>query len=166
MAASPSFPQPAVATRPVLVPSAPAAAKVVSPEKTALRVKTTVIAGMLAGILLSPKLWVSTRYYPLVPALPHLPAIPYPLDYLCYGALIVLLVAAAFVAPAACVSMVVCGAGRDICAMGPDALAAVGLSVLADADCAGLLFVEARRRPRQTRCAQHLPAHHGLHLFL
>ena len=67
-----------------------------SPERTALRVKTTLVLGFLFGILLSPKLWVNTRYYPLVPALPHLPAIPYPLDYVGYGALLVLLFASLF----------------------------------------------------------------------
>lgn len=99
MGASPKLTQPVPATGPASVASAgaPASARILAPEKTALRVKTTVIAGMLAGIFLSPKLWVSTRFYPLVPAVPHLPSIPYPLDYICYAALILLLFAAAFV---------------------------------------------------------------------
>ena len=64
-------------------------------DKSVLRVKTTVIVGLFAGIGLSPKLWVSTRFYPLVPAVRGLPRIPYPLDYLCFGALLLLLVASA-----------------------------------------------------------------------
>lgn len=64
--------------------------------RTALRVKTTVVLGLLAGILLSQKLWVSSRFYPLVPVFHALPRIPYPLDYICFGALLVCLFAAAF----------------------------------------------------------------------
>ena len=100
MGASPKITQPLTATGPAHVAAAgtPVSAAVVAPDKTALRVKTTVIAGFLASILLSPKLWVSTRFYPLVPVVPHLPAIPFPVDYLCYAALVLLLFAAAFVA--------------------------------------------------------------------
>src|ERR1700733_14031222 len=45
-------------------------------DRTLLRTRTTVVAGFIAGLLLSPKLWVSTRLYPLVDVvhgLPHLP---------------------------------------------------------------------------------------------
>jgi uncharacterized membrane protein YphA (DoxX/SURF4 family) len=68
------------------------------PDRTLLRTKTTVVAGFVAGLLLSPKLWVSTRFYPLVPVVHGLPHIPYPVDYLCYGILLVLLFAIAFAA--------------------------------------------------------------------
>jgi methylamine utilization protein MauE len=78
--------QPAVA-------SAPSVA-----DRTYLRVKTTVVAGLAAGMLLSPKLWVSTRFYPLVPVFHWLPRVPYPLDYICYAALLLLLGAIAFAA--------------------------------------------------------------------
>ncbi|HKD86034.1 MAG TPA: hypothetical protein VKB58_14875, partial [Terriglobales bacterium] len=67
-------------------------------DRTYLRVKTTVVAGLAAGMLLSPKLWVSTRFYPLVPVYHWLPRIAYPLDYLCYAALLLLLGAVAFAA--------------------------------------------------------------------
>jgi hypothetical protein len=77
-------------------PLAVSAAAPQSGYKTALRVKTTVIAGFAGGILLSPKLWVSTRLFPTVPVFHGLPAIPYPLDYVCYGALLALLAGAAF----------------------------------------------------------------------
>jgi uncharacterized membrane protein YphA (DoxX/SURF4 family) len=100
MGASPKLTQPVTATGPAAVTPArsPVSITAAAPDKTALRVKTTVIAGFLAGILLSPKLWVSARFYPLVPAVPHLPPIPHPLGYICYLALILLLFAAAFVA--------------------------------------------------------------------
>ena len=65
-------------------------------DRTRLCTKATVVAGFVAGLLLSPKLWVSARFYPLVPVVRGLPYIPYPLDYLCYGILLALLFAIAF----------------------------------------------------------------------
>ena len=43
-----------------------------------------VAAGLMAGMLLSPKLWVSTRLYPLTPAVEFLRPLPYPADYAAY----------------------------------------------------------------------------------
>jgi hypothetical protein len=67
-------------------------------DRTALRTKTLVVVGFASGLLLSRKLWVSARFYPLVPVFHGLPHIPYPLDYICYGVLLVLLFAIAFAA--------------------------------------------------------------------
>ena len=50
-----------------------------------------IVAGFLAGILLSTRLWISTRNFPLVPVVRGLPQIPSPLDYFCLLGLIVLL---------------------------------------------------------------------------
>ncbi|MBY0525345.1 MAG: hypothetical protein K2R98_18200 [Gemmataceae bacterium] len=50
-------------------------------------------AAFLAGMLLSPQLWVSSRTYPLCPVTDALPEIPYPLDYAWYGAVLLLLAA-------------------------------------------------------------------------
>jgi uncharacterized membrane protein YphA (DoxX/SURF4 family) len=60
-------------------------------DRTLLRVKTTVVVGLTAGMLLSVKLWVSTRFYPLVPVFHWLPRIPLPLDYICFSILLALL---------------------------------------------------------------------------
>lgn len=49
------------------------------------------VLAMAAGFALSPRLWVSTRSYPLVPVSRRLPAIPYPLDLVVFGALWLLL---------------------------------------------------------------------------
>jgi hypothetical protein len=65
--------------------------------RTLLRTRITIASGFVAGLLLSPKLWVSTRLYPLVAVVHGLPPIPYPLDYVCYGILLLLLIAIAFV---------------------------------------------------------------------
>jgi hypothetical protein len=54
--------------------------------------KATVGAGLAAGFLLSPKLWVSSRMYPLAPVWQFLPVIPPPFDYAWFGVLLALLV--------------------------------------------------------------------------
>jgi hypothetical protein len=50
---------------------------------------------MLAGLLLSPKLWLSSRLYPLTPVWSGLHPIPPPFDWVLYGALLVSVAAAA-----------------------------------------------------------------------
>jgi uncharacterized membrane protein YphA (DoxX/SURF4 family) len=55
--------------------------------------KTAVVLGFVAGLLLSPKLWISTRLYPLVPIVHRLPVIRFPLDYVCAVLLLILLLA-------------------------------------------------------------------------
>ncbi|HEY3840578.1 MAG TPA: DoxX family protein [Bryobacteraceae bacterium] len=55
-------------------------------------VRTTICLGLIAGLLLSPKLWLSDRDYPLTPALDFFPPIPHPLDLALYSAMIALLV--------------------------------------------------------------------------
>lgn len=42
-------------------------------------------AGLIAGLLLSPNLWVSTRAYPLTPLWDAVPPLPYPADYALFG---------------------------------------------------------------------------------
>ena len=54
--------------------------------------KWSIVAGLVAGLLLSAKLWVSTREYPMVPLLGFVPPLPYPLDYLLFGLFGVLLI--------------------------------------------------------------------------
>jgi hypothetical protein len=47
-------------------------------------------AGLVAGLLLSPNLWVSTRAYPLTPLWNAVPPLPYPADYALFGLLVAL----------------------------------------------------------------------------
>src|SRR5262245_30788114 len=47
-----------------------------------------VAAGMLAGLLLSPNLWLTTRTYPLTPVADWLPPIPPPFDVVWFVALL------------------------------------------------------------------------------
>jgi hypothetical protein len=58
------------------------------------------VAGLLAGLLLSPKLWLSSRLYPQTPACSGLAAIPPPFDWVVYAGLL-LAVAVAAVEPRA-----------------------------------------------------------------
>jgi hypothetical protein len=57
--------------------------------------RAIVAAGLLAGLLLSPKLWLSTRIYPQTPVWSALRPIPAPFDYALYGALLLAVIAAA-----------------------------------------------------------------------
>jgi len=66
--------------------------------RAALRVKTTVVVGFIAGLLLCPKLWLSARFYPQIRVIHGLPNISAPADYIVYGALLLLLFAMAFAA--------------------------------------------------------------------
>jgi len=56
-----------------------------------VRLRVTIAAGLIAGLLLSPKLWVSTRLYPLTPVAGFLKPLAYPFDYAVYILLLVLL---------------------------------------------------------------------------
>jgi hypothetical protein len=60
--------------------------------------RAAIAAGLMAGLLLSHKLWVSTRFYPLTPVAHFFQPLTFPLDYAVYILLLVLL-AATVVAP-------------------------------------------------------------------
>ncbi len=47
-------------------------------------------AGLVAGLLLSPNLWISTRAYPLTPLWDTIPSLPYPADYALFGLFVAL----------------------------------------------------------------------------
>ena len=49
--------------------------------------------GFAAGLALSLRLWISSRFFPLIPVARGLPVIPYPLDHICAGLLLALLCA-------------------------------------------------------------------------
>ncbi|HLL72908.1 MAG TPA: MauE/DoxX family redox-associated membrane protein, partial [Pyrinomonadaceae bacterium] len=56
------------------------------------RLKIALALAFLCGFLLSPKLWLSTRAYPLAPVAKFLHAPPFPLDYLAFALLLLLLI--------------------------------------------------------------------------
>ncbi len=62
------------------------------PDATILWTKVVIVVACLCGFALSHKLWVATRFFPLVPLVPGLPHIPFPLDYAYFLALIVVLI--------------------------------------------------------------------------
>jgi uncharacterized membrane protein YphA (DoxX/SURF4 family) len=69
----------------------PAAAAADERPLRALGVKAVVVLGLAAGMLLSPKLWLSTRSYPLTPVWDGLKPPPSPLDVQWFAALLILL---------------------------------------------------------------------------
>jgi len=60
--------------------------------RQAFGLKIVLAVGLIGGFLLSPKLWISTRFYPLSPVWSKLPAIGHPWDRVWFGALLALLV--------------------------------------------------------------------------
>jgi uncharacterized membrane protein YphA (DoxX/SURF4 family) len=65
-----------------------------TPQQRVVGTRIALVCGFASGYLLSKKLWVSSRYYPLIPVIPglHLARIPYPWDYVLSGVLFLLLV--------------------------------------------------------------------------
>ncbi len=54
--------------------------------------KITLALAFFIGFLLSPKLWLTTRFYPLSPIAHHWPTIPYPIDYMFFITLLAFLI--------------------------------------------------------------------------
>jgi hypothetical protein len=77
MSGTNSSPQPALASR-------------FTDEQRLRGVRWVIGAGFLGGFAFAPRVWISTRAYPVTPILP-LPTVPFPLDYIGFGLLIVLL---------------------------------------------------------------------------
>jgi uncharacterized membrane protein YphA (DoxX/SURF4 family) len=55
-------------------------------ERRLLYLRVAIVAGAIAGMALSHKLWLSARFYPLTPVFPFLKPIPSPYDYVLFGA--------------------------------------------------------------------------------
>jgi hypothetical protein len=72
---------------------APADCSAQDARRRAFWLKTIWATGFLAGFMLSIKLWVSTRTYPLAPVLDVLAPVPYPFDYAWFAVLLALLLA-------------------------------------------------------------------------
>ncbi|MEX1095631.1 MAG: MauE/DoxX family redox-associated membrane protein [Planctomycetales bacterium] len=65
------------------------------PEARVFWLKVVIAGAMASGMLLSPKLWLSDRSYPLTPVSDLLPGIPSPGDRVWFGTLLALLVGVA-----------------------------------------------------------------------
>src|SRR5919199_1595666 len=57
--------------------------------------KLAIVAGLISGLLLSPRIWVSGRVYPLTPLFGQIPPLPYPADYIFLSLFFALLAAVA-----------------------------------------------------------------------
>jgi hypothetical protein len=64
-----------------------------APERQVALLNRVTALAIVGSFLLSWKLWLSTRLFPLVPVSNYLPAIPYPIDYIWLLLLLALLVA-------------------------------------------------------------------------
>jgi hypothetical protein len=72
--------------------AAPSVPWLTTPRRAAILTGILAVA-LLSGMLLSPKLWLSSRFYPLAPISDHLPPIPSPLDVIWFGSILLLLAA-------------------------------------------------------------------------
>src|SRR5262245_33336606 len=52
------------------------------------RLKLVICLALVAGLFLTPKLWISSRSYPLMPVSTRLPTIAFPFDYAAFAALV------------------------------------------------------------------------------
>jgi uncharacterized membrane protein YphA (DoxX/SURF4 family) len=68
---------------------------VLDTERRLLCLRVAIVAGALAGMILSHPLWVSTRFYPLTPIFPSLKPIPAPFDHVFFYATLLALVLSA-----------------------------------------------------------------------
>jgi uncharacterized membrane protein YphA (DoxX/SURF4 family) len=64
-------------------------------SKRLLYLRVTIALGTIAGMVLSHKLWLSGRFYPLTPVFPFLKPVPSPFDYILFGATLAALAASA-----------------------------------------------------------------------
>ncbi len=62
------------------------------PDRRARLLRITLSLACLSGLLLSPKLWLSSRSFPLSPVSAKLPLVPPPFDYILFISLLTLLV--------------------------------------------------------------------------
>lgn len=67
-----------------------------SPERQAALLNRIIALAFAGSLLLSWKLWLSTRLFPLAPVSNYLPAVPYPIDYIWFFSLLTLLAAISF----------------------------------------------------------------------
>ncbi|MDQ3076625.1 MAG: DCC1-like thiol-disulfide oxidoreductase family protein [bacterium] len=58
--------------------------------------KIVLACGFISGLLLSVKLWLHTRFYPLTPLIPEFPTIQFPYDYAVFSIILILLVSIIF----------------------------------------------------------------------
>lgn len=65
----------------------------VEPDRKLIWLKITIASALSCGFVLSWKLWVSSRLFPLSPVSDFLPTIPFPLDYIWFSLLLGLLLA-------------------------------------------------------------------------
>src|SRR6266480_508137 len=65
----------------------------VESDRKLVWLKITLALALGLGFILSWRLWISSRQFPLVPVITNLPAVPFPLDYIWFGLLFGLLLA-------------------------------------------------------------------------
>lgn len=65
----------------------------IEPDRKLVWLKITLALPLGLGFVLSWRLWISSRQFPLVPVITNLPTVPFPLDYIWFALLLGLLLA-------------------------------------------------------------------------
>ncbi|PYS77735.1 MAG: hypothetical protein DMF70_16090, partial [Acidobacteria bacterium] len=65
----------------------------VEPGRKLVWLKITLALALGLGFILSWRLWISSRRFPLAPVITNLPGVPFPLDYLWFAMVLGLLLA-------------------------------------------------------------------------
>ena len=65
----------------------------VATEQRLVWLKIPLALALGAGMVLSWRLWISSRQFPLAPIIPRMPAVPFPFDYIWFGLVLGLLLA-------------------------------------------------------------------------
>jgi hypothetical protein len=65
----------------------------VTTERRLTWLKVTLVLALASGFVLSWRLWISSRLFPLVPVIPRMPAMSFPLDYIWFAFILGLLAA-------------------------------------------------------------------------
>jgi len=65
----------------------------VTTDRKLVWLKVTLALALASGLVLSWRLWISSRQFPLVPVIAKLPAVPFPFDYIWFALILGLLIA-------------------------------------------------------------------------
>src|SRR6478752_4257605 len=67
-----------------------------APERQIALLKLAIVLALECSFLLSWKLWISTRLFPLSPVTNYLPTVPYPIDHIWFLSILIVLAAIGF----------------------------------------------------------------------
>jgi hypothetical protein len=122
--------------------------------------------GLLAGFLLSPKLWLSARFYPSTPVLSFLKPLSFPFDYVVFLGMLLCLCVAGLLGKRFETNRRIPDICRIVGHAESVALAAVVLSILVHVGCVGVGVKKPSGRRAAAGRSQYLSDHRRQRLLL